>query len=63
MGLRFRKSINLGGGLKLNFNKKSAGLSFGTKVLDLVLIVMEEKLLVLVFPVLVYIGLSLEKVN
>ena len=31
MGLRFRKSINLGGGLKLNFNKKSAGLSFGTK--------------------------------
>ena len=31
MGLRFRKSINLGGGLRLNFNKKSAGLSFGTK--------------------------------
>ena len=31
MGIRFRKSINLGGGLRLNFNKKSAGLSFGTK--------------------------------
>ena len=31
MSIRFRKSINLGGGLKLNFNKKSAGLSFGTK--------------------------------
>lgn len=31
MSIRFRKSINLGGGLRLNFNKKSAGLSFGTK--------------------------------
>ena len=31
MSIRFRKSINLGGGLKLNFNKKSAGLSFGAK--------------------------------
>lgn len=31
MSIRFRKSINLGGGLKLNFNKKSAGLSFGGK--------------------------------
>ena len=31
MGIRFRKSINLGGGLKLNLNKKSAGLSFGMK--------------------------------
>ena len=31
MSIRFRKSINLGGGLKLNFNKKSAGLSFGSK--------------------------------
>ena len=31
MSIRFRKSINLGGGLKLNLNKKSAGLSFGSK--------------------------------
>lgn len=31
MGLRFRKSINLGGGVRLNFNKKSTGISFGTK--------------------------------
>ena len=31
MSIRFRKSINLGGGLKLNLNKKSAGLSFGGK--------------------------------
>lgn len=31
MGIRFRKSISLGGGLKLNLNKKSAGLSFGSK--------------------------------
>lgn len=31
MSIRFRKSINLGGGLRLNFNKKSAGLSFGGK--------------------------------
>lgn len=31
MGLRFRKSIKLGKGVRLNLNKKSAGLSFGTK--------------------------------
>ena len=31
MSIRFRKTINLGGGLKLNLNKKSAGLSFGGK--------------------------------
>lgn len=31
MSIRFRKSINLGGGLRLNLNKKSAGLSFGGK--------------------------------
>lgn len=31
MGFRFRKSINLGGGMRLNLNKKSAGLSFGGK--------------------------------
>lgn len=31
MSLRFRKSINLGGGVRLNFNKKSTGISFGTK--------------------------------
>lgn len=31
MGLNFRKSISLGKGLKLNLNKKSAGLSFGIK--------------------------------
>lgn len=31
MSIRFRKSISLGGGLKLNLNKKSAGLSFGGK--------------------------------
>ena len=31
MSIRFRRSINLGGGLKLNLNKKSAGLSFGSK--------------------------------
>lgn len=31
MGFRFRKSVNLGKGMKLNFNKKSVGVSFGTK--------------------------------
>ena len=31
MGLRFRKSIKLGGGAKLNINKKSVGLSAGGK--------------------------------
>lgn len=31
MGFRFRKSISLGGGMRLNLNKKSAGLSFGGK--------------------------------
>ena len=31
MGWRFRKSLNLGGGVRLNFNKKSTGISFGTK--------------------------------
>lgn len=29
MGLRFRKSVKLGKGVKLNFGKKSAGVSFG----------------------------------
>lgn len=31
MGLRFRKSINLGGGVKLNVSKKSVGISAGVK--------------------------------
>lgn len=31
MGLRFRKSINLGHGFKINFNKKSIGVSGGVK--------------------------------
>ena len=31
MGLRFRKSIKLGKGVKLNLGKKGVGLSFGTK--------------------------------
>lgn len=31
MGMRFRKSVNLGGGVRLNLNKRSAGISFGTK--------------------------------
>ena len=31
MGLRFRKSINLGHGLKLNIGTKSASISAGTK--------------------------------
>ena len=31
MGFRFRKSINLGKGVKLNINKKSVGVSVGTK--------------------------------
>lgn len=31
MSWRFRKSLNLGRGVRLNFNKKSAGISFGTK--------------------------------
>ena len=31
MGLRFRKSINLGGGARLNISKKGIGYSFGTK--------------------------------
>lgn len=31
MGLRFKKSIKLGKGVKLNLGKKSAGISFGGK--------------------------------
>ena len=31
MGVRYRKSIKLGGGAKLNIGKKSAGISFGGK--------------------------------
>ncbi len=31
MGLRFRKSINLGNGIKLNIGTKSASISAGTK--------------------------------
>lgn len=31
MGLRFKKSVKLGKGVKLNLNKKSAGISFGGK--------------------------------
>lgn len=31
MGFRFRKSINLGGGIKLNLSKKGIGISAGTK--------------------------------
>lgn len=31
MGLRFRKSVKIAPGVKLNLGKKSAGLSFGTK--------------------------------
>ena len=31
MGLRFRKSISLGNGLKLNIGTKSASISAGTK--------------------------------
>ena len=31
MGLRFRKSINLGGGAKINFSKSGVGYSIGTK--------------------------------
>ena len=31
MGFRFRKSISLGGGTKLNIGTKSASVSFGTK--------------------------------
>ena len=31
MGFRFRKSINLGGGARLNFSKSGIGFSFGTK--------------------------------
>ena len=31
MGLRFRKSVNLGGGFRVNFSKSGAGFSWGTK--------------------------------
>ncbi|MCL6597937.1 MAG: DUF4236 domain-containing protein [Alicyclobacillus macrosporangiidus] len=31
MGFRFRKSINLGGGFRLNLGKRSAGISFGVR--------------------------------
>lgn len=31
MGLRFRKSINLGGGARLNLSKSGVGFSVGTK--------------------------------
>ena len=31
MGLRFRKSINLGSGVKMNLSKSGVGFSVGTK--------------------------------
>lgn len=31
MGFRFRKSVNLGSGFRLNFSKSGAGFSWGTK--------------------------------
>lgn len=31
MGFRFRKSLNLGGGFRLNFSKKGVGFSAGVK--------------------------------
>lgn len=31
MGLRFRKSVTICKGVRLNFNKNSLGMSFGTK--------------------------------
>lgn len=31
MGMRFRKSINLGGGLRMNLSKSGIGFSAGTK--------------------------------
>ena len=31
MGLRFRKSINLGGGFRINLSKSGIGYSFGVK--------------------------------
>ena len=31
MGFRFRKSINLGGGFKINLSKSGVGYSWGTK--------------------------------
>ena len=31
MGLRFRKSINLGGGFRINLSKSGIGYSWGTK--------------------------------
>ena len=31
MGLRFRKSINLGGGARINLSKSGIGFSIGTK--------------------------------
>ena len=31
MGLRFRKSVNLGGGFRINFSKSGVGYSFGGK--------------------------------
>ena len=31
MGLRFRKSIKLGGGFRLNLSKSGVGYSWGTK--------------------------------
>ena len=31
MGLRFRKSINLGGGFKINLSKSGIGYSWGVK--------------------------------
>lgn len=31
MGFRFRKSINLGGGVRLNLSKRGLGVSVGTK--------------------------------
>lgn len=36
MGFRFRRSINLGGGFKINLSKSGIGYSWGTKDIALV---------------------------
>ena len=50
MGVRYRKSIKIGKGMKLSFGKKGASMSFGTKGLHYTINTSGNEHRLLVFP-------------
>lgn len=63
MGFNFRKSINLGGGFKLNLGKKSVGISVGVKGVRVLVNLKGRKLVILsIFGIgILYIKISIKK--